>query len=547
MRIATLLILLLPVSAGVAVAGDESSLVEEALVVFPEAPPPFATDVAMSADGGVAVVGALGHGCPRGVYCGAAYVMERRGQTWQLGQKLLAPEPYFNDQFGESVALSDDGATVLVGAPLDDCPDKPQNCGAAYLFERGRRGFPEPVELRAFDTVPGDAFGDSVALSGDGRVAAVGDPFHPCVEPVDFCGAVYVWERQAGEWVFREILRASDRGFAHSFGHSVSLSGDGATLLVGADSAPCGTLDFCGAAYILRRQGDHWLEEAKLTGSAARTGAMFGTSVALSRDATTALVGSFSEGCQSVPSHCGAAYVFVATGDGWKEQTRFAPPQADPQTEFELGVSVGVSADGNRALLGANCPFVIVGDAPCNKQAFLYERTGAKWQELQRLMPSNGDPGGRFGYGVALSGDGQSAAVGTDQAAYLYGTAGSGEVGCVDSSTAMCLNQGRFQVEVSWRDFEDRTGVGRVVPGRSDDSGLFYFFHPDNWELAVKVLDGCAQNSHFWVFSAALTNVEYTLRVRDTVSGEVQEYVNPLGRTALAETDTRAFATCPDT
>lgn len=77
------------------------------------------------------------------------------------------------------------------------------------------------------------------------------------------------------------------------------------------------------------------------------------------------------------------------------------------------------------------------------------------------------------------------------------------------------------------------------------DSGLFWFFSASNWELLVKVLDGCSLNGHFWVFSAATTNVEYTLRVTDTRTGEVKVYLNPLGVAADAITDTGAFATCP--
>ena len=77
------------------------------------------------------------------------------------------------------------------------------------------------------------------------------------------------------------------------------------------------------------------------------------------------------------------------------------------------------------------------------------------------------------------------------------------------------------------------------------DSGLFWFFSDNNWEMLVKVLDGCAINGHYWVFSAATTNVGYTLRVIDTDNGAVQEYVNPLGVAADAVTDTGAFATCP--
>jgi len=109
----------------------------------------------------------------------------------------------------------------------------------------------------------------------------------------------------------------------------------------------------------------------------------------------------------------------------------------------------------------------------------------------------------------------------------------------------LLLNRDRFCVEVAWRDFQGNTGAGRVVPFGSDDSGLFWFFAPDNWEMLVKVLDGCGVNDRYWVFAAATTNVEYTLRVTDTANGVLEEYFNPLGTASPAITDTGAFATCP--
>lgn len=116
--------------------------------------------------------------------------------------------------------------------------------------------------------------------------------------------------------------------------------------------------------------------------------------------------------------------------------------------------------------------------------------------------------------------------------------------GCVPDSTTLCLGDGRFRVTVDWADFVGDAGSARVAHN-SEDSGLFYFFQPDNWEMLLKVVDGCGFNGHFWVFSAATTNVEYTLRVTDLVAGVSQEYVNPLGTSAAAITDTEAFATCP--
>ncbi len=117
---------------------------------------------------------------------------------------------------------------------------------------------------------------------------------------------------------------------------------------------------------------------------------------------------------------------------------------------------------------------------------------------------------------------------------------------CIPSTGRLCLNDGRFAVEAEWRDFRDRTGRGTAVPLDSTDSGLMWFFNSNNLEVLVKVLDACSgPTNRFWVFAAATTNVEYTLRVMDMMTGEERIYVNPLGSSADAITDTMAFATCP--
>ena len=125
-----------------------------------------------------------------------------------------------------------------------------------------------------------------------------------------------------------------------------------------------------------------------------------------------------------------------------------------------------------------------------------------------------------------------------------------GRTSCAPAANRLCLNRSRFAVEVEWTDFAGTTGSGQAVPVSSDDSGLFWFFGPDNWEMLVKVLDGCGINGHFWVFAAATTDVEVTLRVTDTEAAGTgntgtREYFNPLGTAAAAITDTEAFATCP--
>lgn len=107
----------------------------------------------------------------------------------------------------------------------------------------------------------------------------------------------------------------------------------------------------------------------------------------------------------------------------------------------------------------------------------------------------------------------------------------SGVEPCVASATVLCLNQGRFRVAVTWKDFSGRTGVGRTRE-LTLDTGAFWFFAPENVELTVKVLDGRALNGRFWVFYGALTNVEFTLEVTDTETGRQKVYRNPSGRFA---------------
>lgn len=110
---------------------------------------------------------------------------------------------------------------------------------------------------------------------------------------------------------------------------------------------------------------------------------------------------------------------------------------------------------------------------------------------------------------------------------------------CAPGDERLCLSSGRFQIEVTWRDFAGNTGRGHAVP-LSADTGYFWFFGASNVELIVKVLDGRGLNDHHWVFYGALSNVEYTVTVTDTETGDVKTYLNPSGRLASVA-DTSAF------
>jgi uncharacterized repeat protein (TIGR01451 family) len=119
------------------------------------------------------------------------------------------------------------------------------------------------------------------------------------------------------------------------------------------------------------------------------------------------------------------------------------------------------------------------------------------------------------------------------------------EAACVAGDYTLCLNQGRFQVEAVWATTQGTSGRGRVMP-LTDDTGYFWFFHPDNVEVVLKVLKGCPVNDRFWVFAGGLTNVDVEITVTDTETGDFQIYHNPQSTPFQPILDTDAFATCSD-
>ncbi len=113
---------------------------------------------------------------------------------------------------------------------------------------------------------------------------------------------------------------------------------------------------------------------------------------------------------------------------------------------------------------------------------------------------------------------------------------------CEADPETRCLQDSRYSVVVDWWNGEGHSGRGIVVHAGTNDSGLFRFFDRDNWEVLIKVLDGCALNGHVWVFGASTTDLGYLIRVTDTVTGTAKEYRNEPGLPAPAITDATAFA-----
>ncbi|HVS62065.1 MAG TPA: hypothetical protein VMT85_01050 [Thermoanaerobaculia bacterium] len=121
----------------------------------------------------------------------------------------------------------------------------------------------------------------------------------------------------------------------------------------------------------------------------------------------------------------------------------------------------------------------------------------------------------------------------------------NGPFECVPSEEVACIDAGRFDVRVRWVDRDGTSRSARTAATRSDDSALFWFFEPSNWELMVKVIDGCQVNGHHWVFFAGTTDRGFSLEVADGITGDSLLYTSPPGQPAAAVTDSDAFGACP--
>ena len=320
---------------------------------------------------------------------GAAYLYSETSGTWPA-----TPTASFTgsgtEELGYSVALSADGQTALVGAPSIGSAN-----GAAYLYAEASGNWPSSPT--ASFTGAG-LLGWSVAISADGQTALVGDPAAAGARN----GAAYLYAEASGKWPSSPTASFAESG-TEQLGYSVALSADGQTALVGAPLASSQS----GAAFLYAEASGKWPSSptASFTGSGAE---VLGTSVALSADGQTALVGAPYAGTDK-----GAAYLYAETSGNWP-----SPPTASftGSGNEELGYKVALSADGQTALAGAWAA------SSGNGAAYLYSETSGTWPATPTAS-FTGSGGEGLGSSVAIAGDGQTALVGAPNAASGNGAA----------------------------------------------------------------------------------------------------------------------------
>lgn len=257
-------------------------------------------------------------------------------------------------------------------------------------------GVLEEQPLWAEPATAGALFGISVALQGE--VAAIGASDDSA--SVMNGGAVYVFERIAGEWSQSIRIESDDLMVSDFVGYDVALDAadNGATLVAGAWGSDTKG-DFAGAAYVFERDlggASAWGQRAKLVAPDGRASDVFGLSVAVS-DGVAAVGAALADAGGTVDR--GAVYLFerdLASGDWVFAQKLLAD---DPNQDAQFGFSVAM--DSGRLVVGA------IGS---NEQGngsgavYLYERDAGSgaWVLVQKLTGSDVDQSDQFGHSVAI-------------------------------------------------------------------------------------------------------------------------------------------------
>jgi hypothetical protein len=305
----------------------------------------FGRSAALAADGTTAIVGAndiTNDGGP-----GSAYVFTRADGEWSQQQKLTANNGDDGDRFGSSVALSSDGTTAVVGADADNDPNG-SNGGSVYVFARSNGEWNQQQKLATNDGVGTDRFGTSVALSGNGGAVFAGALFGRGPNG-DVTGSVDVFTRADGEWSQQQELTPDDGSSGGQFGGSVTVSSDGTTVLVGAEFNENPNNAAEGSAYVFTRADGEWSQQQKLIPSDGGDVVRFGQSVTVSSDGTTGLVSANTD-ADSAPN-IGSTYVFTRADGEWSQQQELSPDDSDKGERF--GDSVALSSDGATSFIGA--------------------------------------------------------------------------------------------------------------------------------------------------------------------------------------------------
>jgi hypothetical protein len=307
-----------------------------------------------------------------------------------------------------ALPVSNDGTTLVAmvmpgaatGSVIVGNADGTATAGSPFTLQASGATFTQQNnKLVGTGNVSSGQQGHSVSISADGNTAIVGAPYDNSNQ-----GAAWIFIRSGTVWNQQAKLVGTGATGAARQGYSVAISADGNTVLIGGveDNSAMG------ATWVFTRNGGVWSQQGnKLVGTGGGATAWQGCSVALSADGNTAAAGGYQSG-----SNQGGTWVFTRNAGVWTQQGPKLFGTGAVMNTAGQGYSVAISGDGNTILTGGYMDGWAFGTA--TGAAWVFTRTGGVWTQQGSKLAGAGYVAGNVaqGSGVALSADGNTALIG---------------------------------------------------------------------------------------------------------------------------------------
>jgi hypothetical protein len=347
----------------------------------------FGESAATSGNGAVTAVGSPEHNS-----AGAVYVFTGTGAQVSQTAELTPGNPQADEQFGQTVALSGNGRTLVAAAP-GAAGAGVSDQGAAYVFTDQAGAWTQTAEL----AVPGTAeLGTSLAISANGSTIVLGAPTSNSDN-----GEAFVFTKSGSTYVQTQKLTAkkpkpgTTSAFPTFLGDNTAISSNGSTIAFGEPNV--GVTD----VFTKPAGASSWTQKAQLPGG--------GDSVAVSGNGTIVAAGQ-----AGINNLNGAVFVFTKSGGTFTEASEVLPPKNKTKAAFAAGENIGMSADGSIIAIGA--PTATAGTAFESGEVFVATRTSAGTWKLTGTdtepHPVSGDDLGGGDQSVAVAGNGSASVAG---------------------------------------------------------------------------------------------------------------------------------------
>lgn len=341
------------------------------------------------------------------------FLLPLTAQNWIQKNKLVAADREHQDWFGSAVSISGDYA--IVGAFFEDENangiDSLEGAGSAYIYKRDNNGnWSQTQKLVASDRDRSDAFGISVAISGNYAVIGASSEGEESSGGIKNAGAAYFFERDGnGNWSEVQKVVAPDRAEKDAFGASVAINDNHAVIgayLESEDATSGNTLYRAGSVYVFERDGNgQWNHTQKLVASDRNEEDEFGISISI--DSIYLIVGSIWEDHDLMGnnflSKAGAAYIFEKDGSGnWHEVQKIISPNRSEEDWFGYAVSIS----GKDIIVGSIGEEInlVSGDTVAAGAAYIFRRDeNDNWNYFQQIVATDRTSGDGFGYSVGIS------------------------------------------------------------------------------------------------------------------------------------------------